>query len=140
MLPKKKNDGVELQNAFGAALKAKINKMTFMNNDLLVNDDKFTAGKLKPLQMRNNSIDRIMRIEGGDFEKNNKVVDLMRRMQLNKEQIFHQRKKSEQAEAERQQQLKKVNSTRFLRNDDLLVPPPNRTITQSRSKGALQKI
>ena len=102
MLPKKKNDGVELQNAFGAALKAKINKMTFINNDLLINDDKFTAGKLKPLQMRNNSIDRIMRIEGGDYEKNNKVVDLMRRMQLNKEQIFHQRKKSEQAEAERQ--------------------------------------
>ena len=51
--------------------------------------------------MRNSSIDRIMRIEGTDFEKNNKVVDMMRRMQLNKEQIFIQRKKSEQAEAER---------------------------------------
>ena len=90
--------------------------------------------------MRNSSIDRIMRIEGKDFEKNNKVVDMMRRMQLNKEQIFIQRKKSEQAEAERQQQLKKVNSTRFLRNDDMLVPLPNKTITQSRSKGAFEAI
>ena len=129
LLPKKK-EGVELKGAFAQLIRSRINRMSFINNDLIEQDDKFEAGKLVKIPYKNKAIDIIQRNEGQNHEKINKVVDLMRRQQLNKEHILHQRKKSEQAEAERQKAMKKSSSTHFRRNDDYLIPPV-RTMTYS---------
>ena len=60
--------------------------MAFLNSDLLVeNEDKFEAGKLKPIPQKNNTIEKIKRLEGNEYEKNNKTENLMRLHILNKE-------------------------------------------------------
>ena len=59
--------------------------MAFLNSDLLVEEEKFEAGKLKPIPQKNNSIEKIKRLEGKEYEKNNKTENLMRLHILNKE-------------------------------------------------------
>ena len=59
--------------------------MAFLNSDLLVDEEKFEAGKLKPIPQKNNSIEKIKRLEGKEYEKNNKTENLMRLHILNKE-------------------------------------------------------
>ena len=60
--------------------------MAFLNSDLLVEDeDTFEAGKLKPIPQKNNTIEKIKRLEGKEYEKNNKTENLMRLHLLNKE-------------------------------------------------------
>ena len=59
--------------------------MAFLNSDLLVEEEKFEAGKLKPIPQKNNSIEKIKRLEGKEYEKNNKTENLMRLHLLNKE-------------------------------------------------------
>ena len=59
--------------------------MAFLNQDLLVDEEKFEAGKLKPIPQKNNAIEKIKRLEGDEYEKNNKAENLMRLHILNKE-------------------------------------------------------
>ena len=48
-----------MKGAFAQEIRSKLNKMQFINNDLIVQDDTFEAGKLVKIPYRNAALDKI---------------------------------------------------------------------------------
>lgn len=119
ILPKESNKHIRIGATMAASFRYKLEKLSYLNQDLLANKGKET--EFVKLPTIDKAKDKIAKAEGEDFDLNNVHIDKLRRMIFNRELHAKRREAEEKAAAELKKKIKKSMSHSYRRSEGTLV-------------------